>query len=335
MAWELDDRHFEVARRAVERHALRTALVPAPALGPDIWLKLETEQHTGSFKVRGALARLAALSGAERSAGVVTASAGNHGLGVAFAARVMGVEARVFVPRDTPLIKREGIAGHGARVEVMAEPGYDQAEAKARAAAAKTGEVFVSPYDDPYVAAGNGGTIAEEILEQLGALDSIVMPVGGGGLLAGVAAEVKRSGRSVRLVGVQSEASPAMTRSLEEGRAHETWEPAPTFAEGLEGGVAAGSVERAKAAGVAMHLVTEAAIADAMRFAHSQLGLRVEGSAAVPIAWALGEGHREPARTAGGARVLIITGRNVDERVWAAVLAGESDPLAARAAPQP
>ncbi|MBO6938767.1 MAG: pyridoxal-phosphate dependent enzyme [Deltaproteobacteria bacterium] len=325
MSWAIEREHLEAASRAVGAHAVRTALVPASQLGPNVWLKLESEQKTGSFKVRGALARLAALAPEERAKGVVAASAGNHGLGVAFAARALGVEARVFVPRDAPMVKREGIARFGARVEVMDEPGYDAAEARARAAVANTGEVFVSPYDDPWVAAGNGGTLAAEIFGQLTDVGTFVIPVGGGGLLAGIAAAACHMGEKAKLVGVQSEASPAMTRSLVDGRAYETWDSEPTFAEGLEGGVAAGSVERAKAAGVQMHLVSEAAIAEAMRFAGAKLGLRIEGSSAVAIAHLMAN---PPA--AGPATVVVVTGKNVDERVWRAVMAGESDPLRAK-----
>lgn len=325
MTWAITNEHLEEARRAVKAHADRTALVPASQLGPNVWLKLENEQKTGSFKVRGALARLSALSLEERAKGVVAASAGNHGLGVSFAAKVLGIEARVFVPRDTPAVKREGIARHGARVEVMDEPGYDAAETRARAAVANTGEVFVSPYDDPWVAAGNGGTLAEEVFDQLTDVGAFVFPVGGGGLLAGIAAAARHRGEQPSLLGVQSSASPAMTRSLEEGKAYETWESAPTFAEGLEGGVAAASVERAQAAGVQMHLVEEAAIAGAMRFASAELGLRIEGSAAAPLAHLIA--NPPPP---GPATVVVVCGKNVDERIWRAVLAGVDDPLEAR-----
>ncbi|MAQ17679.1 MAG: threonine ammonia-lyase [Sandaracinus sp.] len=317
---------LEAARSVVSRFAVRTPLVPAPALGPDVWLKLETDQTTGSFKVRGALAKLASLTPEQRKAGVVAASAGNHGLGVAFAARALGIEARVFVPRDAPLVKVRGMEERGAKVEVTLEAGYDQAEERARTAAANTGEVFISPYDDPWVAAGNGGTLALEVLDQLPEIGSFVFPVGGGGLLAGIAEALRSTGRTADLVGVQSEASPAMTRSLEDGRAHETWDPAATFAEGLEGGVAAASVARARASGVRMALVSEAAIADAMRFAHARLGLRLEGSGAVPIAHQ--RSHPEASPT-----VLILTGSNVDDRVWRAVLGGVSDPQALFASP--
>ena len=327
MSWVIEREHLEGASRVVGRHALRTALVPAAPLGPNVWLKLESEQKTGSFKVRGALARLAALSAAERERGVVAASAGNHGLGVAFAARTLGIEARVFVPRDAPMVKREGIARYGARVEVMDEPGYDAAERRALAAVVNTGEVFVSPYDDPWVAAGNGGTLAAEVFGQLTDVGAFVLPVGGGGLLAGIAAAACHMGKRAALIGVQSEASPAMTRSLADGKAYQTWDSDPTFAEGLEGGVTAGSVARAKAAGVQMHLVSEAAIAEALRFAGATLGHRIEGSAAVTIA------HLMANPPSGeGATVVVITGKNVDRRVWRAVMAGESDPLRARSA---
>ena len=329
--WVLAEHHLQVARRAIAAHGLRTPLVPARALEAGAgatWLKVEGVQPTGSFKVRGALTRLSALSDTERGRGVIAASAGNHGAGVAFAAARLGVPAKIFVPATAPAVKQQKMLRWGATLERVPTAGYDAAEAAAREAAEANGALFVSPYDDPYVAAGNGATMAEEIFEQLGEASQeleVILPVGGGGLLAGFAAAAERSGRRCRLVGVQSDRSAAMTRSLEEGRAYESWPAATTFADGLEGGVCAASVRRARASGVAMHLVSEAEIAAAMRFAHHELGLKLEGSAAVPIAWCLKRGSA----TAGDGsrpRVLLLTGANVDEAVWQAVLAGNDHP---------
>src|SRR3954449_6270691 len=162
------------------RRLLRvTPLVPAPALGrrtgADVWLKLESLQRTGSFKLRGAAARVAAMTQAgQRRA--IAASAGNHGLGVALAARTFEVEATVLVSSQTPEVKRAGIAALGARVEV-AGASYDEAEAEARRrAAADPGLTFVSPFDDDHVIAGNGGLLAREILAQLPGVDTVVAP---------------------------------------------------------------------------------------------------------------------------------------------------------------
>ncbi len=330
-AWRIGAEHLEVARRVVAQHAWLTPLVPAPSIHPRVWLKLDNHQHTGSFKVRGALTRLSVLSERERAMGVVAASAGNHGLGIAYASAKLGVSARVFVPAQTPTVKREGIRALGAEVVVGDMPGYDAAEEAARRAADATGAVFVSPYDDPWVAAGNGGTIGMEVLGAIPDVDAVVCPVGGGGLVCGVAAareflaaggEDDRAGSagsavrptlvraaSVQLVGVNAEVSPGMLRSFEVGRAVEALPPAETLAEGLEGGVRPTTFLLAREAAVRMEAVSEEAIADAMRWARDVLGTPVEGSGAAGLAWA----RRAAASLAGdGPIVVIVTGSNVD-----------------------
>jgi threonine dehydratase len=312
--WKIEAEQLERAGHVVEKHALRTPLVPAPALGERVWIKLETDQRTGSFKFRGAVAKLASLTPSERRHGVVTASAGNHGLGVAEAASRLGIGARVYVPKGTPLVKRDGIAVRGAHVVVTEAKGYDEAEAEARKAAEDLAAVFVSPFDDPWVAAGNGGTIGHEILAQLEKVDAIVAPVGGGGLMAGLAAARAAAGRDeVKLIGVQSEACPAMKRSIDEGEAIEEMEAeGETLAEGLEGGVSKTSFALVRDAVERIDLVSEMAIADAMRFAEKSLGVTLEGSAATVVAWA-----REHIGSLPGkhAVVLVLTGRNVDDHV--------------------
>lgn len=309
-AWAIEDRHLEHARELARTYLLHTPLVPAPALGRRVLLKLETEQHTGSFKVRGALARLAAGDEAERARRVVAASAGNHGMGVAWAARRLGRLATVVVPPTTPLVKRDAIAALGASIEISDEPGYDAAERVARALAEARDAVFVSPYDDPWVAAGNGGTVGLEILGGVSDVYRIVAPVGGGGLMAGLAAARSHLGRAVGLVGVQSEVTDAMHRSLEEGRAIEDPEPVDTLCEGLEGGVSPTTFALVRDAVERIDRVSEQAVADAMRWAYRTLGITMEGSAATVVAWA--RERPDELAAVGGAVVLVVTGRNVD-----------------------
>ena len=307
-AWEITDDHLDLALRVARQHLQPTALVPATAIDPRAWTKLENHQHTRSFKVRGALTKIASLARAERDAGVVTASAGNHGLGVALAGKVMDVRVQVFVPSGVPAVKRDGIAALGAEVVVSEAPGYDAVEREAIARSEQSGATFVSAYDDPFVAAGNGGTLGLEILEAMPTLSAIVAPVGGGGLMAGLVAARRRSGRSdVRLIGVNTAASPGMLRSFEEDRAIEELPPAETVAEGLEGGVRESTFRIARDAGVEMHAVDEDAIRDAMQFAERVLGQRIEGSAAVGIALAR---TTEIVSTAGGPVAIILTGGN-------------------------
>jgi len=294
--------------------------VPAPAVGPGIYLKLENEQQTGSFKVRGALARIARLVQARDDRPIYAASAGNHGLGVAYAARLFGRIATVFVPKDSPIVKREGIAAMGGRVVLSGSAGYDDTEREAKAAAEDKGALFVSPYDDPDVAAGNGGTVGLEILHALPNVDLVVAPVGGGGLMAGLAAARAMEEREVRLVGVQSEACPAMHRSLEEGRAIEAMGAPETLAGGPEGGVSPTSFALVRDAVQRIDLVSEDAIAEAIRFAYGRLGLTVEGSAATVLAWA----REQAARTSGDrTTVLVVTGRNIDPELRRRILTGQ------------
>ena len=265
--------------------------------------KVEGENPTASFKVRGALAALsdAAERGIER---VVAASAGNHGSGVAFAAGVLGVQATVVVPSDCPKVKLDKMRALGADVRVSTSRGYDAADVEASAMAADAGVPFVSPFLDRQVMAGNGGTLAREIFEQVPDVGTIVVPVGGGGLLSGVLVEVARLRPSVRVVAVQSEACPSFARSLADGVVHERWTGGATLAEGLEGGTGAVGVALAQRAGVDVILVSEQAIAAAMRRVWSAHGVAIEGSAAVVLAV-------PQAYAFAGTTVRVLTGANV------------------------
>ena len=305
--WRIEEAHLERARAAVTRYTRRTPLVATPVLGDGVWLKLENAQETGSFKLRGALAALDGLDEETRARGVVTASAGNHGYGIARAGELLGVRVVVFCAASTPRVKREGMAAHGATVETLDLPGYDAVEAHAKGEAERRGMRFVSPFDDPLVAAGNGGTIALEILAELPGARTIVAPVGGGGLIAGLAAARRARGASFALVGVQSEACPAMVESLARGEALLTYDGRPTLAEGLEGGVSETTFAIVRDEVARMDAVSEATIADAMRFSHDVLGLAVEGSAAVVIAWV-----RAHLAEVEAPLVAIVSGGNVD-----------------------
>jgi threonine dehydratase len=322
--WRIERADLERAVEAVRGRARKTPLVPAPALGVGVWLKLETAQETGSFKLRGALAALTTLDAETRARGVVSASAGNHGYGIARAGELLGVRVVVFCAASTPRVKREGMAAHGATVETLDLPGYDAVEAHARREAAERGMRFVSPFDDPMVAAGNGGTIGIEILEELPSARTIVAPVGGGGLVAGLAAARRIRGASFALVGVQSEACPAMIESLARGEALLAFDGRPTLAEGLEGGVSETTFAIVRDEVARMDAVSERAIADAMRFAHVSLDLDLEGSAAVAIAWVLAHAA-EIGSEVETPLVAIASGGNVDAERLRTIVGG--DPL--------
>jgi threonine dehydratase len=313
----------EVAER-VRKLTRVTPLVPAPALGrrtgADVWLKLENLQRTGSFKLRGAAARIAALvprgGAAEPRPRVIAASAGNHGLGVALAARAFGVEATVLVSAQTPEVKRAGIAALGARVEVGGAT-YDEAEAAARRRAAEDpGLVFVSAFDDDHVIAGNGGLLAREILAQLPDVQAIVVPVGGGGLAGGIGVEVVP--RGIKILGASPEANCAMRRSLDEGRAYTTYEGGPTLAEGLEGAVSERTFAMARDYFPDIALVSELQIREAIVYAYRTLGIMCEASAAPAIAALL-----EDASAIRGRRtVVLISGGNIEPDLLDQLLTG-------------
>ncbi len=294
-------KQIDAALAAVRRH-----FEPSPLETVDGALcKLESELPTASFKVRGALAALAAAraSGVTR---VVAASAGNHGSGVGFAAAAEGVAATIVVPRDCPGVKLEKMRKN-AEVIVADVAGYDAAEVQARALAASLGVPFVSPFDDPLVMAGNGGTIGREVLAQCPEVGSVVVPIGGGGLLSGLLVALERAARPVQVVAVQSQACPSFVASLRDGRVYETWEGEPTLAEGLEGGTGATGVALARERGVIAHAVPESAIGAAMSRVWAADRRPIEGSAAVILAardLGLLADLPEPV-------VLVITGGNV------------------------
>ena len=198
----------QILRAPVYDVAVETPLDPAPLLserlGNRVWIKREDLQPVFSFKIRGAYNRIRRLTEAERKAGVVAASAGNHAQGVALASSRLGVEARIVMPRTTPRIKVDAVRRFGGEA-ILEGDGYDEAAALAARLRDEEGRVFVHPYDDLDVIAGQG-TIAMEILRQhRGALDALFVPVGGGGLVAGIVAYVKRISPATRVIGVEPE----------------------------------------------------------------------------------------------------------------------------------
>ena len=198
--------------------------------GQQVYLKLENLQMTGSFKERGALNRIAVLTPEQASRGVIAASAGNHAQGVAYHATKRGIKALIVMPLTTPLVKVTSTREFGAEV-LLHGANYDEAFAEAMRLCDQQGLTFIHPFDDPHVMAGQG-TIGLELLEQLPQLEAVVVPVGGGGLISGVACAIKESRPQVRVVGVQTSRLPSMAAALE---AHQpvTVEPATTIADGI------------------------------------------------------------------------------------------------------
>lgn len=281
--------------------------------GRQAWLKLECFQLTGSFKLRGAMARLSAMTEAEKARGVLTVSAGNHGLAVAHCAGLLGVEATIVVPRTASRAKVDAIARYPVTLVELGD-GYDEAERAAREMERETGKLFVSPYNDPYVIAGQG-TVGLEIIKDEPRLEAVLVPVGGGGLLAGVAVAVKALMPHVEVYGVEPSASPTLLRSLEAGRVVEI-EEEETIADGLAGNIEPGSITFP----IIQHLVDgvvlvseEAIRGGIIRMAREE-HVMIEGAAAAALA-ALDEERFKDYRVAA-----VVTGRNITLDLFKSIL---------------
>ena len=222
------------ARSRVEETARRTPLdyshTFSAMTGAEVHLKLETFQRTGSFKIRGATNRVKTLSDDEKAAGVVTASAGNHAQGVALAATKSGVDAKIVMPENAPISKIKATRSYGATVVLDGED-YNDAQATAREIEAEEGRTYVHAFDDEMVMAGQG-TIGLEILEDLPDVDTVVVPIGGGGLISGIATAVKSQRPDARVVGVQAEGASSVATSLEKGAVH-ALDSVDTIADGI------------------------------------------------------------------------------------------------------
>jgi len=308
---------LESIRQAAERTApylLRTPVLSSRSLGERagvrLDLKCELFQKTGSFKPRGALNIVLALSAEQHARGLVTVSAGNHAQAVAWAARVVGVPCTVVMPADAPRSKVTAVRGYGATIVAHADRAtlFDRLHEEQ----ARSGATFVHPFDDPIGLAG-AGTVGLEIIEQIPDVECVVVPIGGGGLMAGVACAVKALRPRCRVVGVELAAGPGMTPALAAGKPMPVPRPS-TLADGLTPPfVGALPLEVAQQALDEIVLVTEEEIMEAMRALLVRAKLFAEGSGATAPAALLAGKVALPA----GARVVaIVSGGNVDpERV--------------------
>ena len=220
------------AKRVLDEVVRETALIPAPAINPDaeIYLKCENLQLTGSFKVRGAYYRIANLTEEEKSHGVIACSAGNHAQGVALAAQKFGIGATICIPSVAPLSKIMATKSYGANV-VLCDGVYDDAYAKAVEIQKNEGRTFIHPFNDEDVIAGQG-TIGLEILKQLPDADAVIVPIGGGGLISGIACAVKAINPNCKVYGVQAAGAPSMKESLDAGKII-TLDSVNTIADGI------------------------------------------------------------------------------------------------------
>ncbi|MEE9267843.1 MAG: threonine/serine dehydratase [Thermoplasmata archaeon] len=296
-------------RGVVERTPLTRSSALSEASGAEVYLKWENLQLTGSFKLRGAYNLISSLSAGERGNGLVTASAGNHGAAVAYVAQKLGLKATIVVPETATPFKVRRCRLYGADVRVVGTT-YDESFEVAKDLADREGMVLIPATEHPVVMAGQG-TIAMEILEERPETDALVVPVGGGGLIVGMAVWAKSVRPSLRVIGAQSSRARTMYESLRVGRVVDVPEE-PTVADGLAGGITPENLALVRKHVDQIVLAEEAGIPEAMAQIHAKEAQVIEGAAAVGIAAIMqGTLSLRPEEVA----VVLISGENLDPRI--------------------
>lgn len=304
----------ETARAALKDKILKTPLEPCQELSTllevPVYLKLENLQVTGSFKIRGALTYLAQM---KEKGGVACCSAGNHGLAVAYGAKMEGIPCTVYVPKSVDQAKFNKIQKLGAKVIVSEHQGYDETLIWAEEEARKKGLSFISAFDDPIIMAGNGGTLAAEILDDIPEVENFILPIGGGGMAAGFLSLIKGK----RIICCQHQDSPSFFLSLKKGKAVTKMPPIDTVAGGIEGGIGANPFEILKGSVSDVVLLTEEEIYSGVRWMLEHHQILIEPSSAVVIAAAI-TGKLPPIK---GPSVFVLSGRNVSIQTLRKILA--------------
>ncbi len=307
------------ARTRIEDHIRLTECRRSEALsqvaGADVWLKLENTQFSGSFKLRGVMNRLLSLAPTEKGKRLIAASTGNHGAAFAHGVTKLGLEGLLFLPKTVTAKKLEAIKASGIPYELVGDDCVET-ENHAHVYAVANGDVWVSPYNDPAIVAGQG-TIGPELLEQVKEIDAVLIPVGGGGLAAGIAGFLKDSDPEIATIGCEPVASAVMAESIKAGRIVEL-PNLPTLSDATAGGIEEGSItfDLCRKHVDSYELVDEDEIAAAIRFLHDEEDLVVEGGAALPVAVMM----RRPEALRGRTVALIITGSKIDEAVLERIL---------------
>jgi len=315
---QLDMERIYLARKRLSGIARRTPLDYSTTFsemtGSAVYLKLENMQKTGSFKIRGAYNKVMSLNSEERALGVVAASAGNHAQGVAFAAARAGIRCTVVMPVGAPISKVMATQGYGADV-ILAGSGYDEAYQLARQLQAENGASFIHGFDDPDVIAGQG-TIALELLDDLPDVEAVLVPVGGGGLIAGISFALKKLKPAVRVIGVQAEGAPAMCLSYRRGYLQE-YQGTGTFADGIAVRKP-GKITFALIRNYVDEIVTvdDEEIASAILLLLERSKIVVEGAGAVGLAALIhGKAAVDSAKTA-----VILSGGNIDVNILSIII---------------
>jgi threonine dehydratase len=315
----LDLTDIQDAQTIIEGRVLHTPMLPAPRLseltGAQVFVKYENLQVTNSFKERGALNKLVSLDAAARARGVIAMSAGNHAQAVAYHAKRLGIAATIVMPVTTPFVKVAATEAHGATVVLHGES-VTEAQSRAEALVVERGYILVHPYDDPRIIAGQG-TIALEMLQEFPDLDTLVIPIGGGGLIAGNAIAAKAISPAIEIVGVESELYPSMWNALHEKT-------------GIPGGATLAEGIAVKNAGTLTLPIVRELVSDILlvnethleRAVNAYLTLQktmAEGAGAAGLAAMLSEPQRFRGKSVG----LILCGGNIDPRILASIMVRE------------
>ncbi len=310
------------ARQSISQTALKTPLALSRSLSSEnreVRLKLETVQPTGSFKIRGATNAISALSEEQAKAGVVCASTGNHGRALAYAANKMGVPATICMSELVPSNKVDAIREIGAEVVIIGQS-QDDAQLEVNRLVRNAGMIEIPPFDHPDVIAGQG-TIGLEILEDWPEVDTIIVPISGGGLISGIALAVKSASFDIQIIGVSMERGAAMSESLKRGKPIEV-EEQPSLADSLGGGIGLQNeftFHMAQELVDEVLLLSEAQIADGMKHLHANEALVCEGAAAVGVPIV-----KENLSAKLGKNVaIIVSGCNVDMEMFNQVMRGK------------
>ena len=299
-----------VRRTPFERSAMISNLT-----GADVWLKMENQQHTGSFKFRGAINKMLTLTKSERESGIYAASTGNHGAAVAYACQILSVPCIIYVPENSSDAKLANMKNFGAEIVVHGKDCMD-GELKAREVAESTGGIYLSPYNDSEVVAGQG-TIAKEIESQCDGLDAVIVSVGGGGLISGVGGYLKSIWPDIKVIAASPENHAVMIKSLEEGEIIKI-SPVPTISDGTAGGVEEKSITFDMCQELVDHMVllTEKEIENGIIHLIEKERVLVEGAAGTAIAALFKmKDHLEGKRVG-----IIVCGRNISLEVLRKIL---------------
>ncbi len=315
----LDLELIKKAAKRIDGVAVKTPFSHAPLLSAlcdaKVFVKKENLQITGAFKLRGAFNKIASLSDAQRSHGVIAASAGNHAQGVAFAAKHFGIKAVIVMPESTPITKINGVTSYGAEV-VLAGGNYDEAYAYATEYAQKNALVFIHPFEEEEVIAGQG-TIALEMLDEQADLDMVLVPMGGGGLISGIATAIKGINPDIKVIGVSATGAPALKNSYEQKRPIDTTS-VRTIADGI-------AVRDTSAITLDYMLkcvddvvsVDDEEIANAILFLLERQKLVVEGAGAVCVAALM---HNKVADIKGKKIAVVLSGGNIDVTMLSVII---------------